>query len=503
MFRRLLVANRGEIAVRIFRTCRRLGIETVAVHSDADADAVFVRAADRAVGIGASPPAESYLRIERIIEAALEVGADAIHPGYGFLSERPEFAEACASAGIVFVGPGADAMRRLGSKLGARDLAVLAGVPVGEGSGPLHDPAGALAAAARIGYPVLVKPADGGGGIGMKVVRSPGELEPALAAAAKAAGMAFGSATVYLERYLASPRHIEIQLLRDMHGNGVHLGERECSIQRRHQKLIEESPSVAVDDALRHEMGTAALRIAEAAGYVNAGTAEFLVEDGRYFFLEVNARLQVEHPVTEAVTGIDLVEQQLRVAAGEALSFGQADVRCDGHAIEFRINAEHPAKNFAPSPKAITLWDSPGGEGVRLDSGVEAGSAVPIFYDSLLAKLDRLGRRPNRGDRAGSPSACVLRRRWTDDDDPIPPRRARPPGFHRGQALDEVHRRATGVARRRTRADGLTAARRSILPPKRRRPGLSRGDSPGRRWEEGACGAVSGRRIFRASGRPE
>jgi acetyl-CoA carboxylase biotin carboxylase subunit len=383
----VLVANRGEIAVRVIRACQSLGVETVAVHSDVDAEAPFVRLADQAVAIGPAPPAESYLRLDAIVEAARSTGAEAIHPGYGFLSERPELPEACAAAGVVFVGPPAEAMRLLGSKLAARDLAQAHGVPTAPGSPSVADADAARAAAAELGYPLIVKPSAGGGGIGMKVVEDDDALEAALAAATKAAQASFGDPTVYLERYVRSPRHVEVQVLCDAHGGRVHLGERECSLQRRHQKLLEESPSPAVGPELRARMGEAALRVAAAAGYVNAGTVEFMLDGEDFYFLEVNARLQVEHPVTEAVTGVDLVAAQLRIAAGEPLAFGQDDVSMDGHAIEFRINAENAARNFIPSPKAITAWEPPTGEGVRLDSGVEAGSPVPLHYDSLLAKL--------------------------------------------------------------------------------------------------------------------
>jgi acetyl-CoA carboxylase biotin carboxylase subunit len=386
-FSRLLVANRGEIAVRIIRACRELGVETVAVYSDADAGAPFVRLADQAVRIGGPPPAESYLRLDAIVDAARSTGAEAVHPGYGFLSERPELPEACAAVGIAFVGPPAAAMRLLGSKLAARDLAASHGVPTAPGSGPIDGLQAGLRAARELGYPLIVKPSAGGGGIGMQVVEDEQALEGALAGATRAAQASFGDPTIYLERYVRSPRHVEVQVLCDERGGRVHLGERECSIQRRHQKLLEESPSPAVTPELRGRMGEAALRVAEAAGYVNAGTVEFMLDGEDFYFLEVNARLQVEHPVTEAVTGVDVVAAQLAIAAGRPLELTQDDVRLDGHAIEFRINAENAAKNFMPSPRAITRWRPPAGEGVRLDSGVEQGSAVPPFYDSLLAKL--------------------------------------------------------------------------------------------------------------------
>jgi len=386
-FEKVLVANRGEIAVRVMRACRELGIRTVAVYSDADRDAVHTRYADEAHHIGPAPPAESYLQLERIVSLAADVGAQAIHPGYGFLSERPEFPEACAAAGIAFIGPPASAMRALGSKLEARALAAAHGVPVTPGSDALEDPEEAVAAARRIGFPVIVKPSGGGGGIGMRVVEREEDLRPAIESCRSAARSAFGDPTVYVERYVRTPRHIEIQVIADQHGNVVHLGERECSIQRRHQKIMEETPSPAVTPELRSRMGEAAVQAARAAGYVNAGTVEFIFSEGDFYFLEVNARLQVEHPITEAVTGVDLVKEQIRVAAGLPLSFTQEEVTWRGHAIEMRINAEDPARQFAPNPRRISRWVAPSGPGVRVDSGFGPGSEVPPNYDSLVAKL--------------------------------------------------------------------------------------------------------------------
>ncbi|HKW06438.1 MAG TPA: acetyl-CoA carboxylase biotin carboxylase subunit [Candidatus Dormibacteraeota bacterium] len=386
LFKKILIANRGEIAVRVMRACRELGIATAAVYSDADRNAIHVRYADEAHHIGPAPATESYLQLERIVQVARDCGAEAIHPGYGFLSEKAPFPEACEAAGIKFIGPPAGAMRALGSKLAARQLAIEHGVPVTPGSGAV-DPSNAMDAAREIGFPVMLKPSGGGGGIGMKVVESEKELTAAIESTAQAARSAFGDATVYLERYVRKPRHVEIQVICDSHGNAVHLGERECSIQRRHQKIMEETPSPALTPELRAAMGDAAIRAAKAAGYVNAGTVEFIFSDGEFFFLEVNARLQVEHPITESVTGIDLVKEQIRVAAGLELSFAQEDVTWTGHAIEMRINAEDPTRKFIPNPKRIARWVAPAGPGVRVDSGFGPGSDVPPNYDSLVAKL--------------------------------------------------------------------------------------------------------------------
>ena len=386
LFGKILIANRGEIAIRVMRACRELGIATAAVYSDADRNAIHVRYADEAHHIGGAPPSESYLQLERIVKVAHDCGADAIHPGYGFLSEKPAFPEACEKAGIRFIGPPGSAMRALSSKVEARKLAVAHGVPVTPGSGPV-DRSTALSAAQAIGFPVMVKPSGGGGGIGMKVVESEKDLVATIESSAQAARSAFGDPTVYLERYIRKPRHIEIQVICDSHGNAVHLGERECSIQRRHQKIMEETPSPAVNAELRAEMGEAAIRAARAAGYVNAGTVEFIFNEGEFYFLEVNARLQVEHPITEAVTGIDIVKEQIRIAAGLELSFAQSDVTWRGHAIEMRINAEDPLRKFQPNPKRISRWVAPAGPGVRVDSGFGPGSEVPPNYDSLIAKL--------------------------------------------------------------------------------------------------------------------
>ncbi|HEY3068024.1 MAG TPA: acetyl-CoA carboxylase biotin carboxylase subunit [Methylomirabilota bacterium] len=388
-FRKLLVANRGEIAVRVIRACRELGIGSVAVFSDADREALHVLLADEAHPIGAAPAAESYLNIETLVRTAKAVGADAVHPGYGFLAENPEFAEACGAAGLTFVGPPPAAIRAMGDKTAARKIAREMDVPMVPGTlEPLASDADAKETARRIGFPIMIKAARGGGGKGMRLVHRESELGDALRLARAEAQGAFGDAAVYVERYVVEPRHIEIQIMADAHGHVVHLGERECSIQRRHQKLIEECPSPVVDPALRARMGEAACRIARAAGYVNAGTVEFLVDaEGAFFFLEMNTRLQVEHPITEAVTGLDLVHAQLRVATGEPLAFTQADIAWRGAAIECRVNAEDPFARWLPSPGTITTHRPPGGPGVRLDAGAYAGYTVPRFYDTLISKL--------------------------------------------------------------------------------------------------------------------
>jgi acetyl-CoA/propionyl-CoA carboxylase biotin carboxyl carrier protein len=392
VFSRVLIANRGEIAVRVARTLRRLGVESVAVCSDADADAVHVRAADRAVRLGPAPAAESYLSIERVIAAARAVGAEAIHPGYGFLSERPAFARACAQAGVVFVGPSPEAMALLGDKVAAKAAASDAGVPVvpglSAGAGGALTDAEIVEWASGERLPLLLKAAAGGGGKGMRVVRALDELPEALGAARREAAAAFGDDRLLVERYLERSRHIEVQVIADAHGGVLHLGERECSLQRRHQKVIEEAPSPVVSAELRARMGEAACALARAAGYVGAGTVELIAErddPGAFYFLEVNARLQVEHPVTEAVTGLDLVELQLRVAAGEPLPLVQDDVSLTGHAVEARVYAEDPAHGFLPSTGRVVAYRAP--RDVRIDSGIEEGSEVTAHYDPLLAKV--------------------------------------------------------------------------------------------------------------------
>jgi acetyl-CoA carboxylase, biotin carboxylase subunit len=388
-FATVLIANRGEIAVRVIRACREMGIGTVAVFSEADRESLHVLMADRAVPLGAAPASESYLNADKIIAAARATGAEAVHPGYGFLAENADFAEACAAAGVTFIGPPPAALRSMGNKMAARRVAIQMSVPVVPGmERPVADDAEAVRLASDVGYPIMIKAALGGGGKGMRLVRRQEELAGALRAARSEAGAAFGDAAVYIERYVEEPRHIEIQILADGHGGVVHLGERECSIQRRHQKLIEESPSPFVTPELRRQMGDAACRVAAAAGYVNAGTVEFLVDRERnFYFLEMNTRLQVEHPVTELVTGRDLVKEQLRIAAGEKLGFGQDDVAWNGWAIECRINAENPYAGFLPSPGRIASLRPATGPWVRDDSGVYAGYTIPRFYDTLMAKL--------------------------------------------------------------------------------------------------------------------
>ena len=389
MFSKVLIANRGEIALRVIRACHELGVQAVAIYSDADARAPHVRAADEAVHIGPAPSAESYLKGDRIVEAALRVGAEAIHPGYGFLSEREWFARAVHDAGLVFIGPPAEAIAAMGSKTAARQLAIAAGVPVVPGTTePLRDEADARAVAERFGYPVLLKAAAGGGGKGMRVVRDSSSLGSSLETARREAKAAFGDDAVYVEKYIVGPRHVEIQVLGDMHGTMLSLNERECSVQRRHQKMIEEAPSVAVTPELRRRMGDTAVRAAAAAGYVNAGTCEFLLDaNGEFYFLEMNTRLQVEHPVTELVTGLDLVQWQLRVAAGERLPFRQEEIVPRGWAMECRITSEDPANGFLPSTGRVRYLHLPSGPGVRWDGGIESGSEVTLHYDPMLAKL--------------------------------------------------------------------------------------------------------------------
>jgi len=389
VFNKVLIANRGEIALRVIRACQELGVKTVAVYSDADVRAPHVREADEAVLIGPPPSSESYLRGEKIIEAAKMTHAEAIHPGYGFLSEREWFARAVRDAGIVWIGPPAEAIAAMGSKTSARTLAVANGVPVVPGTTePLENAEEAEKIAKEFGYPVLLKAAAGGGGKGMRVVSAQKDLARALEAARREAKNAFGDDAVYLEKFVTRPRHVEIQVLADSHGNVLSLGERECSVQRRHQKMIEEAPSVAVTPELRRKMGETAVRAARAAGYVNAGTCEFLLDQsGDFYFLEMNTRLQVEHPVTELVTGIDLVQWQLRIAAGEILPFRQEDIAPQGWAIECRITSEDASNNFLPSTGRIEYLHLPSGPGVRWDGGVESGSEIGLYYDPMLAKL--------------------------------------------------------------------------------------------------------------------
>jgi acetyl-CoA carboxylase biotin carboxylase subunit len=389
VFKKVLIANRGEIALRVIRACQELGVKTVAVYSEADVRAPHVREADEAVLVGPPPSSESYLRGDRIIEAAKLTGAEAIHPGYGFLSEREWFARAVREAGLVWIGPPAEAIAAMGSKTAARSLAVANGVPVVPGTTePLLDAKEAAKVAKKFGYPILLKAAAGGGGKGMRVVSSPKELANALEAARREAKSAFGDDAVYLEKFVERPRHVEIQILADSHGTVLSLGERECSVQRRHQKMIEEAPSVAVGPELRKRMGETAVRAARAAGYVNAGTCEFLLDQsGDFYFLEMNTRLQVEHPVTELVTGIDLVQWQLRIASGEKLPFRQEEISPRGWAMECRITSEDASNNFLPSTGRIDYLHLPTGPGVRWDGGIESGSEIGLYYDPMLAKL--------------------------------------------------------------------------------------------------------------------
>ncbi len=388
VFESVLVANRGEIALRILRACRELGIRSVAIYSDADRRAPHVMAADEAYRVGPPAPAESYLNVPAILEVAAKAGVQAIHPGYGFLSERAHFARAVEEAGLVFVGPSAETIAAMGDKTEARRRMRAAGVPIVPGlTDPVQDPEEAARAAEEVGYPLLIKASAGGGGKGMRVVGRPEELPRAFEAAQREALAAFGDGSLYLERFLEAPRHIEIQILGDRYGKVLHLGERECSIQRRHQKLIEEAPSPAVTPELRARMGAAAVRAAEAVAYVGAGTVEFLFQDGEFYFLEMNTRIQVEHPVTEYVYGVDLVHWQLRVAAGEPIPLGQDALQPSGHAIECRITSEDPARDFLPSTGTISFLAVPGGPGVRWDGGIEVGTEVGLHYDPLLGKL--------------------------------------------------------------------------------------------------------------------
>ena len=394
MFNKVLIANRGEIALRVIRACRELGIHTVAVYSEADRESLHVRFADDDVCIGPAPSRSSYLNIPRLIAAAEITGADAIHPGYGFLAENAEFAEICKASNITFIGPTPDQIRQMGDKASARRLAKEAGVPTVPGSqGILADADDALVVAQEIGFPVIIKATAGGGGKGMRIAHDADQFGQLFGLAQNEALSAFGNGDVYVEKYLEHPRHVEIQIMGDQHGRVMHLGERDCSVQRRHQKLIEESPSPALTPELRDQMGSAAVSLAAAIGYVGAGTIEFLLDtDGAFYFMEMNTRIQVEHPVTEMVTGFDLVKEQVRVAAGEPLSFPAGFSGLRGHAIECRVNAEDPYRNFQPSPGLITAYHPPGGPGVRVDTHVYAGYRVPPHYDSLLAKVIVHGR---------------------------------------------------------------------------------------------------------------
>lgn len=389
MIKKILIANRGEIAVRIIRACREMGIATVAVYSTADQEALHTKLADEAVCIGPAPSKESYLNMEQILSATMITGADAIHPGFGFLSENSKFAELCEQCGIIFIGPSSKVIARLGNKQEARNTMAAAKVPVIPGSRePICEVRSGAKEAAAVGYPVIIKAALGGGGKGMRVAQNEEEFAHSFLTAQKEAQMAFGDQTMYIEHFIQEPRHIEFQILADSYGNVIHLGERDCSVQRNHQKLIEEAPSLALSEKLREKMGEAALRAARAAHYVNAGTIEFLLEkNGNFYFMEMNTRIQVEHPVTEWVTGIDLVKEQIRIASGQKLSYRQKDVHFSGHAIECRINAENPRKNFCPSPGTIKDLYLPGGKGIRIDSAIYSGYTIPPYYDSMVAKL--------------------------------------------------------------------------------------------------------------------
>ncbi len=393
MFKKVLIANRGEIALRVIRACRELGVQTVAVYSEADRESLHVRFADDDVCIGPPPARDSYLKIPRIIAAAEITGADAIHPGYGFLAENAEFAETCLASNITFIGPTAEQIRVMGDKASARKAMAAVGVPIVPGSpGPVEDPDEALGFAREIGFPVIIKAAAGGGGKGMRVAKDADDFARSFQLARSEALSAFGNGDVYVEKYLTRPRHVEFQILGDQHGKVIHLGERDCSVQRRHQKLIEEAPSPAMTPELRERMGNDAVRGAQAINYVGAGTIEMLLdEDGQYYFMEMNTRIQVEHPVTEMLTGVDLVKEQIRVAAGEPLTVTSLPP-LRGHVIECRINAENPARNFQPSPGHIHTFHPPGGPGVRVDTHAYAGYTVPPYYDSLLAKLIVQGR---------------------------------------------------------------------------------------------------------------
>lgn len=389
MIKKILIANRGEIAVRIIRACREMGIETVAVYSEADKEALHTKLADEAICIGPAKSTESYLSMDKIISATIISGADAIHPGFGFLSENSKFAGLCEQCNITFIGPSAEVIAKLGNKQEARNTMIAAGVPVIPGSTEaIYDADNGAVIAVEIGYPVIIKAALGGGGKGMRVARTEEEFANAFNTAQKEATMAFGDGTMYIEHFVEHPRHIEFQILADNKGHVIHLGERDCSIQRNHQKMIEESPSVAISDELRTKMGEAAVKAAKASGYVNAGTIEFLLEkNGNFYFMEMNTRIQVEHPVTEWVTGIDLVKEQIRIASGLPLSYKQKDIKLQGHAIECRINAEDPEHGFRPCPGTITDMYLPGGKGIRIDSAIYSGYTIPPYYDSMIAKL--------------------------------------------------------------------------------------------------------------------
>ncbi len=454
MFEKILVANRGEIAMRIIRACRELNIKTVAVYSKADANSMHVQVADEAICIGEGPSTESYLRIDRLISAAEIADVDAIHPGYGFLSENAHFADVCESCNIRFIGPRSAAMNALHDKSSSRNLAKKAGVPVPPGSeGLVQTEQEALSTAKKIGYPVMIKAIAGGGGRGMRAAHNDVSLVKGYHTARTEAEKAFGNSGVYIEKLIENPHHIEFQILGDTKGNIVHLGERDCSIQRRHQKLIEETPSPLLDrkdfKGIRQKMGKAAYRIAEMAGYTNAGTVEFICDDsGNFYFLEVNKRIQVEHPITEEVTNVDLVRQQILIAAGEKLSFSQSDIVCKGHAIECRINAEDPFNDFRPSPGRIEMYYAPGGRGVRLDSHAYAGYTIPPYYDSMIGKLITYGK--DRTEAMDRMSRALTEYMITGVKTTIPFSLAilQDPDFRRGNYTTNFVERLLGGARR-------------------------------------------------------
>ncbi len=454
-FSKILVANRGEIAVRIFRTLRELGVGTVAVYSEVDRGSLHVAVADEAYLLGPGPPAESYLHQERILEVAARAGAEGVHPGYGFLAENASFARAVSRAGLVWIGPPADAIETMGSKTAAREQMRAAGVPVVPGTtAPVTSAEEVVQLGEELGWPLAIKASSGGGGKGLKVVEAPEQAERAFESARREGEAYFSDPSVYVERYLEDPRHVEVQVLADAHGNVIHLGERDCTIQRRHQKLVEETPSPAVDDGLRERIGGIAVEAARAVRYRSAGTVEGLLSrEGEYFFLEMNTRIQVEHTVTELVTGLDLVREQVLIAAGEPLWLRQEDVRLTGHAIECRINAEDPSNGFLPSPGRITSYREPGGPGVRVDSGVAAGSEIPALYDPTRRQADRPRSRPRACSQSHAPRARGVRGRGSDDPARLPS----------GPAPASVLRRG-GDVRRRGRVRGACAAgRRTVV----------------------------------------
>jgi len=495
-FAKVLVANRGEIAVRVMRACRELGIRTVAVYSEADRAALHVRHADEAYFIGPAPSSESYLRMDRILEVAKRAKAEAVHPGYGFLSENAAFAAACREAGVVFIGPPPEAITAMGEKTAARRVAVDAGVPVVPGAlHPLADQAAILAEADRIGYPLMLKAAAGGGGKGLRLVQQAKDLEASVLRARSEAKSAFGDDSLYIERAILKPRHIEIQVLADQHGNAVHLFERECSIQRRHQKIIEESPSPFVTPELRERMGSLAVALVRKVGYVNAGTLEFLVDENREpYFLEMNTRLQVEHPITEMVTGIDLVKMQIRIAQGEALPFAQKDLTQRGHAIECRVCAEDPEANFLPNPGRIETLRTPGGPGVRDDSGVYEGFEVPLFYDPLISKL--VVHAENRREAIARMLRAVSEYRITGIKTTLPffDRALRDPAFVEGDFDTGFVARLQAAKDERDRASEIAlavAAVAAFRSRRRSRVALEEGPSSSAWWRLGNREAMS------------